>query len=88
VMAGTVLVAIQSFAGVDIRDGQLSISPALPDHWRKISFNLGLQKDRCFIEVERKRIKVKITGQSKKVLLTISGKSHTIQNGRVLVAEY
>ena len=39
VMAGTILITIMSYAGLDIRSGEIKISPNLPKHWRKISFN-------------------------------------------------
>ena len=59
VMAGTILIAIQSFAGVDLRSDIVRIYPSLPAHWRKISFqfmfkqvdyNLAISSDTIEIE--------------------------------------
>lgn len=76
VMAGTVLVAMQSFAGVDIRDGKLSINPALPKHWKSISFNIGLKNDRIFIEVTQEIVNLSMTGESEQIYLSIAGQEH------------
>ncbi len=76
VMAGTVLVAMQSFAGVDIRDGKLSINPALPEHWRSIRFSIGLKNDRVFIEVTQEMTNLSMTGDSQQIYLSIAGQDH------------
>ncbi len=40
VMAGTVMIAISTFAGVDIRGDKIIVNPCLPKHWKKIEFSL------------------------------------------------
>jgi beta-phosphoglucomutase family hydrolase len=39
VMASTIMYILNSFAGVDFRDKVLSISPTMPQHWQRLSFN-------------------------------------------------
>jgi len=40
VMAGTVMIAISTFAGVDLRGELIKINPNLPAHWKKLEFSL------------------------------------------------
>jgi len=40
VMAGTVMIALNTYAGVDLRGEVLSIKPSLPKQWKKMEFNL------------------------------------------------
>lgn len=35
--------AIQGFAGVSVRDGELHLNPALPEQWQQLSFPLFWQ---------------------------------------------
>lgn len=40
VMAGTVMIAISTYGGVDLRSNILKIKPKLPAHWKKIEFSI------------------------------------------------
>jgi beta-phosphoglucomutase family hydrolase len=88
VMAGTLLVAIQSYAGVDIRDGKLNFSPALPDHWQSISFNIGLKDDRFFIKVTPDYIELTMRGKSDQTVVSVGGRDFEIQNEESVVIGY
>ena len=44
VMAGTILLALNSFAGLDIRSENVSLIPHLPKRWRRMRFNFNLGK--------------------------------------------
>jgi len=76
VMAGTVLVAIQTYAGVDLRSGELKISPNLPNAWRKLSFRFSLKEDRFNISVSRELLEVRYSGKSEKVGIFVNGVKH------------
>ncbi|MBE0638453.1 MAG: beta-phosphoglucomutase family hydrolase [Bacteroidales bacterium] len=73
VMAGTVLVAMQSYAGVDVRDGNLRINPNLPLHWRSIKFKFKLRGNLFEIEVSQAEVKVKYEGEDEKVIFWVNG---------------
>jgi trehalose/maltose hydrolase-like predicted phosphorylase len=49
VMAGTILVALQSYAGLDLQGEEPKINPKLPEHWRSMEFGFTFKgKDyRC-----------------------------------------
>ena len=46
VMAGTVILALKAYAGLDVSGEQIKIAPRLPAAWRKVSFNIGFRGDR------------------------------------------
>ncbi len=72
VMAGTILVALQTYAGVDVRDGKLNINPHLPKHWRSIKFNLGLQENHFALEISKNEVKVKYDGKDENVYFWVN----------------
>jgi beta-phosphoglucomutase family hydrolase len=43
VMAGTILIALQSFAGLNLKNESVEFNPHLPEHWRTISFNFSFK---------------------------------------------
>jgi len=64
VMAGTILVALQAYAGVDIRSGEVKIDPQLPAHWRALSFNFTLREHRFYLKVSQDEIEIYFDGPS------------------------
>jgi trehalose/maltose hydrolase-like predicted phosphorylase len=43
VMAGTILIALNTFAGINYREKYLSINPNLPEQWKQMAFNLDFK---------------------------------------------
>ncbi|MFK5857628.1 MAG: beta-phosphoglucomutase family hydrolase [Bacteroidota bacterium] len=43
VMAGTVMIAISTYAGVDLRGKLIKVNPNLPIHWKKLQFSLDFK---------------------------------------------
>ena len=56
VMAGTLLIALTNFAGIDIRGGKLSINPKMPERWRKLTTKLHFKQAEWNIEVSEEEI--------------------------------
>lgn len=54
VMAGTVLGAMHTFAGLDLQGDIVRVNPRLPAHWRKISFNFTFKKVNYRMEITNK----------------------------------
>ncbi len=46
VMAGTVILALKAYAGLDVSGEQIKIAPRLPAAWRKVSFSVEFRGDR------------------------------------------
>ena len=59
VMAGTILITIMSYAGLNIRSGEIAISPNLPKHWRKISFTFHFKGIKYFCEISGRYVTCK-----------------------------
>lgn len=87
VMAGTILVALQTYAGVDVRDGKLSINPHLPKAWRSIKFGLNLQSNRFEIEVSKTEVKVKYEGEDETVSFWVNGEEKNAVKEKEVVVE-
>jgi beta-phosphoglucomutase family hydrolase len=63
VMAGTVWVALASFAGLDLHRDYPCFNPELPKHWRKISFSFIFRGDEYECEVTRETIRIRVDSQ-------------------------
>ncbi len=56
VMAGTIMIAITTFGGVDLRGKLLKINPNLPNHWKQLSFNITFKKVNYQMEISSEKI--------------------------------
>jgi len=65
VMAGTVLIALQSFAGLNLKGDIVCFSPNLPDHWRNISFNFSFKNTDYHSTVSKESVIVKQINKNK-----------------------
>jgi len=81
VMAGTILVALQTFAGVDIRSGKPVINPCLPDTWQQMRFNFSINQDHFEILVRHESVEVKFTGPSEKIEIVVNGMRDLLPEG-------
>jgi beta-phosphoglucomutase family hydrolase len=68
VMAGTVLLALKAYAGLDVRGEQVKIDPSLPAAWRKVAFNVGFRGDRYYFVVTPESVKVKVDSAREKAI--------------------
>ena len=62
VMAGAAVLALRTYAGLNVDGEQVSISPRLPTAWRKVRFNVGFRGDRYYFVVTPERVEVKVGG--------------------------
>ncbi|NLO52427.1 MAG: beta-phosphoglucomutase family hydrolase [Bacteroidales bacterium] len=88
VMAGTVLIALQSYAGVDVRGEMPVINPHLPAHWRSVSFNIRWRNHRLWFEITPNRITIKKTGAGEKLHVKVVGKELELENEAVVTVDY
>lgn len=59
VMAGTIWVAIESYAGLNLKGEIISIEPCLPEHWRSISFNFEFKQVAYSCTVTKEYVRLK-----------------------------
>jgi beta-phosphoglucomutase family hydrolase len=88
VMAGTVLIALQTYAGVDVRGEVPEVNPHLPLHWRSISFNIRYRNHRLWFEITTNRITIKKTGAGEKLHVRVVGKVLELENEAVVTVNY
>jgi trehalose/maltose hydrolase-like predicted phosphorylase len=56
VMAGTVMIALSTYAGIDLRSDILTIDPTMPDQWKSIKCNLGFKKVQYSINITNDKV--------------------------------
>ncbi|MCK9447416.1 MAG: HAD-IA family hydrolase [Bacteroidales bacterium] len=75
VMAGTVLLALTTYAGINYREKYLSLTPDLPKQWKKMSFNIHFKQIEYHFQLEHDRIKVR---PEKEVVLVLNQQQYSL----------
>ncbi len=80
VMAGTVLLALTAYAGLNLRSETVKISPNLPQLWRSIKFNFWFRGNHYTFEVTAAKVRVKIDSpEAETVNVVVGGKEHALK---------
>lgn len=58
VMAGTILIALNTFAGLNYRSGNLHINPNMPKYWKSISFRLTFKEVDYLFSIDTTTIRI------------------------------
>jgi beta-phosphoglucomutase family hydrolase len=89
VMGSTLLFVIQSIAGIQFREKTLSVSPALPAGWKKISFNFAFRKKYYTFEIFLDRITINVNAPDDQLVeIEIAGRTHGLVPGQVCEVGY
>lgn len=75
VMASTVMLAISTYAGINVHGDVLEINPRLPEHWKLISFKIKFKGVKYRFDISHKSIDVI---SDKEVKVVIQGVEKTI----------
>jgi beta-phosphoglucomutase family hydrolase len=70
VMASTAMMAITTYAGIDVHDEILNVNPHLPKYWNKISFNIEFKGIKYQFNITKESVDVQT---DKKATLNING---------------
>lgn len=84
VMGGSVDIIMRGFAGVWSLNGKLTVDPALPSHWKRLSFPFCYRGRWLSLEVTHHAVTIEIDpGQSKGEALTleVKGQEHRLSAG-------
>jgi trehalose/maltose hydrolase-like predicted phosphorylase len=82
VMAGTVWVALSSFAGLSLHGEFPRFDPNLPAHWRKISFFFDFMGDDFECEVTPRSIRLRIDRETRGITrIGIKDRDFVIETG-------
>ncbi len=79
VMAGTLMIALNTFAGIDLRREHLQINPKLPKAWKAMSFKLNFKGHEYQISIDTKQIKLKLNADHNTTsVLFVNGIEHQL----------
>ncbi len=82
VMAGTLMIAITTFAGIDLREDILHIRPALPEHWKKMQLGLHFKGIRYQFELEHHEVKVSVSEPAE---IRFRDETHRIKDQKTII---
>jgi beta-phosphoglucomutase family hydrolase len=60
VLAGTAVLALKSYAGLNVNGERVKIAPCLPTAWRKVRFNIGFRGGRYYFVVTPESVEVEV----------------------------
>ncbi|MFW9994038.1 MAG: HAD-IA family hydrolase [Candidatus Odinarchaeota archaeon] len=80
VMAGTVLLTLYSYAGLDLRGDKVSVNPCLPKTWRKMTFGIKFRNDIYNFEITADTVKIKVTSAVNRIIRVIVDKNEISLN--------
>jgi trehalose/maltose hydrolase-like predicted phosphorylase len=79
VMAGTAVLALRSYVGLNLDGEQIGLNPRLPPAWRQVSFNIGFKGDRYYFVLTPESVKAKVDSESRETLdILVRGRRVTI----------
>lgn len=83
-MGATWAAVIQGFAGMDVTDDAVSISPHLPGDWKSLSFNMDFRGSVLNVNIDKSG--VKLSAQGKPADIAVSGRKYRLAPGESLKA--
>ncbi len=57
VMAGTIMIALNTYAGINLKKEQLEVKPALPESWEKLQCRLQFKEEKYALELTHEKVK-------------------------------
>lgn len=78
VMGGTISIALNTYAGLNVQGDMLRFSPDLPDRWQSMYFTVAFCGRRYHVAIDRKSISIEVDGSSP-VEIEVEGKVYEIK---------
>jgi len=75
VMAGTIMIALNTYGGINLKNEQLQINPELPDSWEKLQCRLQFKETAFQLEIAHREVKV---SADRDTILTIFGEEREV----------
>jgi len=88
VMGGTVMIALNTYAGLNLQSEHVRLAPKLPHSWKKMTFSIHFKENYYTFEVQESQISVELINAPKdtatvyindKKMLLERGKTHVMQ---------
>lgn len=83
VMAGTVWIALKSYAGLDLSGDIPAFDPDLPEHWRSISFGFTFQDDEYECEIFNDKIRIRIESDEEREEIRMKGMVVSVETNKL-----
>ena len=81
VMAGTIMIALTTFAGLNLKNEKISINPALPKTWNSISFKITYKGSQYLFNIDNNYIIITSNkANNKSVTIFAEGKEYSLNN--------
>jgi beta-phosphoglucomutase family hydrolase len=85
VMAGTVLIAIYAYAGLNLRGENIRINPNLPDAWKSLKFGFSFRGVRFSLKVNKDEVElIALNSGSETLNVEIKGRIYPLENKQAL----
>ena len=84
VMAGTILIALSTFAGISFDQDSLVLNPCLPDGWETMRFGLTFKGTRFNIMISKSRL---VVTADKDTAILVNGSRLNVLDGKESVCE-
>ncbi len=84
VMAGTIMIALTTYAGIQMKKEMTEVNPQLPIQWEQISFQMGFKGVHYTFTIDNHRVSVK---SDRAVKMKIFGKAVELKAGEYLNME-
>lgn len=84
-MAGTWMSLIEGFAGLKIKNGQLSFTPKITEQWTSYAFHLNFRGRLIFVEVNQKRVHINLVEGDQIEILLNGDPKHLSKNNQKIV---
>jgi trehalose/maltose hydrolase-like predicted phosphorylase len=81
VMGGTVLMAMTTFGGLNVQDKIIDIDPALPGHWRSITFNFNYRGNEYKLSADHSKVSIISSSSNSKEKIIAGGKEYELNPG-------
>jgi trehalose/maltose hydrolase-like predicted phosphorylase len=85
VMAGTLMIAFSTFAGIDTRREILSVLPALPEQWKKMSLKMHFRGTKYHFLISHDNI---VVSTNKDAILRINNLEQKLTENKPLSINY
>lgn len=82
VMGGTVVMAMTIYGGLSVRGGIIHLDPALPGHWRRLSYGFEHRGKSYRMEVRPSDIKVICIDSEREEKIIVKGDEYRLEPGR------
>lgn len=85
-MAGTWMSLVEGFAGMRVRNGQISFNPFLPEKWKQFSFTIRFREAIITVRVERELIHIH-NCSNEEIGINVQDNLYTVSAGSTVTAE-